>query len=72
MENRSVLLFFIDGLGIGTRGPQNPFDDLDDAAPLAIFCLRCGAQRLRAGWASPALHDDPWSALAMPNIQKSS
>ena len=34
MEN--VLLFFIDGLGIGTRGPQNPFDDLDDVAPLAI------------------------------------
>jgi len=33
----SVLLFFIDGLGIGTRGPQNPFDDLLDADPLAIF-----------------------------------
>ena len=33
----SVLLFFIDGLGIGTRGPQNPFDDLPDANPLAIF-----------------------------------
>jgi 2,3-bisphosphoglycerate-independent phosphoglycerate mutase len=33
----SVLLFFIDGLGIGTRGPHNPFDGLDDAAPLAIF-----------------------------------
>ncbi len=33
----SVLLFFIDGLGIGTRGPHNPFDRLDDAAPLAIF-----------------------------------
>lgn len=32
-----VLLFFIDGLGIGTRGPHNPFDGLDDAAPLAIF-----------------------------------
>jgi hypothetical protein len=38
MENDSrVLLFFIDGLGIGTRGPQNPFDGLLDAAPLAIF-----------------------------------
>lgn len=35
MEN--VLLFFIDGLGIGTRGPHNPLDGLADAAPLAIF-----------------------------------
>lgn len=33
----SVLLFFIDGLGIGTRGPHNPFDDLLGADPLAIF-----------------------------------
>src|SRR3982074_1032461 len=33
----SVLLFFIDGLGIGTRGPHNPFDGLDDASPLAVF-----------------------------------
>ena len=33
----SVLLFFIDGLGIGTRGPHNPFDDFPDADPLAIF-----------------------------------
>jgi 2,3-bisphosphoglycerate-independent phosphoglycerate mutase len=32
-----VLLFFIDGLGIGKRGPQNPLDGLSDAAPLAIF-----------------------------------
>ncbi len=32
-----VLLFFIDGLGIGTRGPQNPLDGLSDAEPLAIF-----------------------------------
>jgi 2,3-bisphosphoglycerate-independent phosphoglycerate mutase len=38
MANDSrVLLFFIDGLGIGTRGPHNPFDGLIDAAPLAIF-----------------------------------
>src|SRR3989440_8071667 len=38
MKNDSrVLLFFIDGLGIGTRGPHNPFDGLTDAAPLAIF-----------------------------------
>jgi len=33
----SVLLFFIDGLGIGTRGPQNPFAGLPGAEPLAIF-----------------------------------
>jgi hypothetical protein len=33
----SVLLFFIDGLGIGTRGPHNPFDDLPGAEPLAVF-----------------------------------
>lgn len=33
----SVLLFFIDGLGIGLRGPFNPLDGLDDAEPLAIF-----------------------------------
>jgi|SRR5215204_935210 len=32
----SVLLFFIDGLGIGRRGPQNPLDNLD-AVPLAVF-----------------------------------
>ena len=33
----SLLLFFIDGLGIGTRGHHNPFDGLADAAPLAVF-----------------------------------
>jgi 2,3-bisphosphoglycerate-independent phosphoglycerate mutase len=33
----SVLLFFIDGLGIGPRGPFNPLDGLADAAPLGIF-----------------------------------
>jgi 2,3-bisphosphoglycerate-independent phosphoglycerate mutase len=33
----SVLLFFIDGLGIGPRGPFNPLDGLDDAEPLAQF-----------------------------------
>ena len=32
-----LLLFFIDGLGIGTRGPHNPFDGLPGAAPLACF-----------------------------------
>jgi len=36
-ETHSVLLFFIDGLGIGTRGPHNPFDGLSNAEPLAIF-----------------------------------
>jgi hypothetical protein len=33
----SVLLFFIDGLGIGARGSQNPFEDLEDGEPLAQF-----------------------------------
>ena len=33
----SILLFFIDGLGIGERGPANPLDGLADAEPLAIF-----------------------------------
>ncbi len=33
----SVLLFFIDGLGIGTRGPFNPLDNLQGATPLAVF-----------------------------------
>ena len=33
-----VLLFFVDGLGIGARGAFNPLDGLDDvAAPLAVF-----------------------------------
>lgn len=33
----SVLLLFIDGLGIGTRGEHNPLDGLEDATPLAVF-----------------------------------
>ena len=34
----SVLLIFVDGLGIGARGPHNPLDLLgEEAAPLAIF-----------------------------------
>jgi hypothetical protein len=33
----SLLLFFIDGLGVGTRGAHNPLDGLEQAAPLAIF-----------------------------------
>ena len=36
-SDASVLLFFIDGLGIGTRGPFNPLDNLPEAAPLAVF-----------------------------------
>lgn len=32
-----VLLFFIDGLGIGSRGYHNPLDALAGAEPLAIF-----------------------------------
>ena len=35
--SESVLLFFIDGLGIGARGQSNPLDGLADAEPLAIF-----------------------------------
>ena len=33
----SVLLFFIDGLGIGSRGPANPLDGLAECEPLAVF-----------------------------------
>lgn len=36
-SDASVLLFFIDGLGIGTRGPHNPLDNLPNATPLAVF-----------------------------------
>lgn len=36
-SDAAVLLFFIDGLGIGTRGPFNPLDDLPDATPVAVF-----------------------------------
>ena len=36
-SEKSVVLFFIDGLGIGTRGPFNPLDNLNNAAPLAVF-----------------------------------
>ena len=37
IDTSAVLLFFIDGLGIGSRGQFNPLDGLDDAEPLAIF-----------------------------------
>ncbi|HEX8556877.1 MAG TPA: hypothetical protein VF668_02185 [Pyrinomonadaceae bacterium] len=34
----SVLLIFVDGLGVGTRGPHNPLHMLGEgAAPLAVF-----------------------------------
>lgn len=33
----NVLLFFIDGLGIGTRGPFNPLDGLEAAEPFNLF-----------------------------------
>ena len=36
-EHFSVLLFFIDGLGIGTRGAQNPLDNIKNVEPLAHF-----------------------------------
>ena len=36
-ETNSILLFFIDGLGIGSRHSANPLHDLDEAAPLAVF-----------------------------------
>jgi 2,3-bisphosphoglycerate-independent phosphoglycerate mutase len=36
-SDASVLLFFIDGLGIGKRGSFNPLDNLEDSGPLAIF-----------------------------------
>jgi 2,3-bisphosphoglycerate-independent phosphoglycerate mutase len=36
-SDTSILLFFIDGLGIGTRNPFNPLDNLPDATPLAVF-----------------------------------
>jgi 2,3-bisphosphoglycerate-independent phosphoglycerate mutase len=37
MKSSSVLLFFIDGLGIGRRDSFNPFDGLPNAAPIAVF-----------------------------------
>lgn len=33
----SVILFFIDGLGIGERGPNNPLSTLEKIEPLAVF-----------------------------------
>ncbi len=36
-EQSSVLLFFIDGLGIGRRGESNPLDKIENIEPLAQF-----------------------------------
>lgn len=36
-DDMPVLLFFIDGLGVGARGPSNPLDNLAGAEPLAVF-----------------------------------
>lgn len=36
-EPTSILLFFIDGLGIGARDAANPLHGLEDSAPLAVF-----------------------------------
>ena len=36
-SSESILLFFIDGLGIGARGQSNPLDGLANAEPLAVF-----------------------------------
>src|SRR4029453_6591674 len=37
MKSSAVVLFFIDGLGIGQRGKSNPLDGLPNALPLAVF-----------------------------------
>lgn len=38
MASMPVLLIFVDGLGIGARGPHNPLDQLEqEAVPLTIF-----------------------------------
>ena len=68
-----VLLFFIDGLGIGTRGPHNPFDGLSDADPLAFFQDEFSetallADHIRAG-TSPVpteVHVVPFDGLVVP------
>lgn len=36
-NDAAVLLFFIDGLGIGLHSPFNPLHNLPDATPLAVF-----------------------------------
>ncbi len=39
-SDASVLLFFIDGLGIGTRGPHNPLDNLPEQRRSRFFKTR--------------------------------
>lgn len=37
MQKHSAILYFIDGLGIGTRGEHNPLANIENIAPLAHF-----------------------------------
>ena len=37
MKNKSVILFFIDGLGIGERSAANPLANIENIEPLAVF-----------------------------------
>lgn len=37
MQNHKVILYFIDGLGIGTRNEHNPLANIENIAPLAHF-----------------------------------
>ena len=70
MANESrVLLFFIDGLGIGTRGPHNPFDGLNDAAPLAVFqedFVGAGLVPARSRAATRAASTVPFDGIVAP------
>jgi 2,3-bisphosphoglycerate-independent phosphoglycerate mutase len=66
MTNDSrVLLFFIDGLGIGIRGPHNPFDGLSDADPLAVFQEEIAGARAATGAAPTAVHV-PFDGIVTP------
>ena len=72
----SILLFFIDGLGIGARGPLNPFDGLEGAEPLAQFHdeeLRTihGGIVVRYGEIAPNAVVDPTLKI-LPEIKKGS
>lgn len=37
MADKSVILFFIDGLGIGERSAANPLSNIENIEPLAVF-----------------------------------
>ena len=37
MQNSKVILYFIDGLGIGTRNENNPLSNIENIEPLAHF-----------------------------------